>query len=490
MADLILSSSEMQHLEDSAFEQGVQAESLMDSAGAGIANAILRRQRQPGLCVAYLGKGNNAGDAIVAASLLAKTGWEIWTRCLAGDADLQSLPKKKIAVLNASRMTEPLVTLPAYRPKIILDGLLGLGSRPQLGVQLKTLTREINALRRTTGATVYAMDLPTGLGEDAIDPDAVIADFTITIAFPKTALFRDDATNAVGRILVVDLKELTARAPKEPIHGILSEPAGLRHLSPRRCFDSHKGNYGRVGIAAGSRGFVGASILCAEAAARSGAGLITLYVPGEIYELVVPKIMPEIMVKPTSDFRSISEDRLDALAIGPGMGFSRQQEILDLVRLFPGPAVVDADALNALSSATGQLQNSAGSRLLTPHSGEMARLWQTSGKARVQIVREFTSKFPVALLLKGARTLVGQKGMPIAYNSSGSPGMATGGSGDVLTGVCGALLGRGFSPYDAGRFGAWLCGRAGELAADALSEESMLPSDLFFHFGAALRDLR
>jgi NAD(P)H-hydrate epimerase len=490
MADFILSSFETQNLEKSAIEQGIQAESLMDCAAAGIADTILRRHPQPGLCAAYLGKGNNAGDAIVAATLLAKAGWEIWTRSLVSDFDLQSLPKKKIAALNASRIEKPLVALPGCRPKVILDGLLGLGSRPELSIPLKAFTREINALRQNTGATVYAVDFPTGLGEEGIDPDAVVADCTITIGFAKTALFRDDATNIVGRVLVIDLEELTARGPKETAHGILSEPGNLRHLSPRRPFDSHKGNYGRVGIAAGSRGFVGASILCAEAVARGGAGLITLYVPSDIYELVVPKIMPEIMVKPTSDFRSIMEDRVDALGIGPGVGHSRQKEVLDLVRLFPGPAVVDADALNALSTAIDQLHHSAGPRLLTPHPGEMSRLWQTSGKSRVQIVREFTSAFPVALLLKGARTLVGQKGKPVAYNSSGSPGMATGGSGDVLTGVCAALLGGGLSCYDAGRFGAWLCGRAGELAADALSEESMVPSDLFLHFGEALRDLR
>src|ERR1700730_7852554 len=302
MAELILSSSEMQNLEKSAFEEGVEAEALMDSAGAGIADVILRRQPQPGLCVAYLGKGNNAGDAIVAASLLTKAGWEIWTRCLVGDADLQALPKKKIAGLNASRIEKPLDSLPACRPTIILDGLLGLGSRPELREPLRALTREINALRANTGATVYAMYLPTGLGEEGIDTDAVVADSTVTVGFPKTALFRDDATNVVGRILVVDLKELTARGPTEAAHGILSDPAGLRRLSPRRSFDSHKGNYGRVGIVAGSRGFAGASILCAEAAARAGAGLITLFVPGEIYEPVVSRIIPEIMVSPTSDF--------------------------------------------------------------------------------------------------------------------------------------------------------------------------------------------
>jgi ADP-dependent NAD(P)H-hydrate dehydratase / NAD(P)H-hydrate epimerase len=490
MADFILSSPEMQNLEKSALEEGIQAESLMDEAGAGIANAILRRQSRPGLAVAFLGKGNNAGDAIVAASLLQKAGWEIWIRALAPDGDLQSLPRKKIVGLEASRMEKPLTSLPSYRPKILIDGLLGLGSRPELSPQMRALTREINVLRQNTGATVYAIDLPTGAGEKAMDSEAVVSDWTITIGFPKTALFRDEATKVVGRILVVDLKDLTTRGPKGPTHGILSEPANLRPLAPRRQFDSHKGNYGRVGVVAGSRGFVGASILCAEAVARGGAGLITLYVPSDIYEIVIPGITPEIMVKPASDLRSALEDRLDALAIGPGLGSSRRPEILDLVRMFPGPAVVDADALNALSGATEQLRDSAGARLLTPHPGEMSRLWQTSGKSRVQIVEEFTAEFPVALLLKGARTLVGEKGRPLAYNSSGSPGLATGGSGDVLTGVCGALLGAGLSPYDAGRLGAWLCGRAAELATDALSEESMLPSDLFSYFGAAIRDLR
>src|SRR5262245_58373366 len=139
MADFILSSSETQNLERSAIEQGIRAESLMDCAAAGIADAILRRHPQPGLCVAYLGKRNNAGDAIVTASLLAKAGWEVWTRCLAADSDLQTLPKKKIAGLKALRIEKPLITLPDYRSRIILDGLLGLGSRPELSTKLKVL---------------------------------------------------------------------------------------------------------------------------------------------------------------------------------------------------------------------------------------------------------------------------------------------------------------------------------------------------------------
>ena len=490
MADAVLTAQEMKQVERTAFAEGIEAESLMDRAGEGIANVILEREPGSGIVVAYLGKGNNAGDAIVAGSLLAESGWEIWTRPMAPESDLQPLPKKKLQKLDAHQVWKPITDLPRNRPKVILDGLLGLGSRSDLNPSLKALTREINALRLKSNAKVYAVDLPTGLGEQSIDSDAVLADCTITIGFPKTALFREDASNSVGCILVIDLPELTARAPKESGRTILSGASNLREFVPRRLFDSHKGDFGRVGIVAGSRGLVGASVLCSEAAARAGGGLTSLYVPEDIYGLVVSKVAPEIMVRPIRDLRSVLEERLDALGVGPGLGSIRQQEILDVVTGFRGPMVVDADALNALATAVGRLHDCAGPRLLTPHPGEMSRLWATSGKSRLQIVNDFTTEFSAALLLKGSRTLVGQSGKPMAYNSTGTPGLATGGSGDVLTGVCAAFLARDISVYDAGRLGAWICGRAAELAVNHSSEESMLPSDLFSYLGSAFRELR
>jgi ADP-dependent NAD(P)H-hydrate dehydratase / NAD(P)H-hydrate epimerase len=301
VADVILNALEMQAVEKTAFADGIDAEDLMDRAGEGIANTILEQEPSPGIGVVYLGKGNNAGDAIVAGSLLAKAGWEIWTRPLVPESDLQALPRKKLQKLDARLASSPITDLPKNRARVILDGLLGLGSRSGLNAPLKVLTREINALRLKSNATVYAVDLPTGLGEEGVDPDAVIADFTLTIGFAKTALFRDDATNFVGRILVIDLPELTSRSPKEPARAILSCAANLREFVPRRLFDSHKGDFGRVGIVAGSRGLVGASVLCSDAAARAGGGLISLYVPEDIYNLVVNKVTPEIMVKPTRD---------------------------------------------------------------------------------------------------------------------------------------------------------------------------------------------
>jgi hydroxyethylthiazole kinase-like uncharacterized protein yjeF len=490
VTDAILSSREVTELERSAFADGIEPEALMDQAAEGIANAILEREPRPGICLAYLGKGNNAGDTIVAGSLLARAGWEVWIRQLVPERDLQPLPKKKLQGLNARPVDAPVVVLPKDRPKIILDGLLGLGSRSALSAPLKALTREMNALRVRSNADIYAVDLPTGVGEDSVDPDAVVADFTVTISFPKSALFHDEATNLVGRILVVELPELTARASIDSGRAIFTSPVNLHNFVPRRPFDSNKGDFGRIGIVAGSRGFVGAAVLCSVASARAGGGLITLYVPEAIYNLVVSTVASEIMVKPVRELRSVLEERLDAIGIGPGLGTAESEAILDVVSRFSGPMVVDADALNALSGSIDTLHHCAGPRLITPHPGEMGRLWPTNGKRRIEIVREFTAEFPCALLLKGARTLVGKSGKPMAFNSTGSPGLATGGSGDVLTGVCAALLARGVPDYDAGRLGAWLCGRAAELAAKHSSEESLLPSDLYSFFGSAFREAR
>ena len=178
-------------------------------------------------------------------------------------------------------------------------------------------------------------------------------------------------------------------------------------------------------------------------------------------------------------------------AIGPGLGKSRRDEVLHLIEVCSEPMVVDADALNALSGNTGILRDCAGARLLTPHPGEMGRLMNIGALNRSETVSAFTREFPVTLLLKGSRTVVGEAGRPLSYNSTGSAGMATGGMGDILTGVCAALLARGLSAYDGARVGAWLCGRAAELAIynGTASEESLTSTDLTGWFGTAFKQL-
>jgi ADP-dependent NAD(P)H-hydrate dehydratase / NAD(P)H-hydrate epimerase len=493
MSNVILTAAQMQTLEQRAFAEGVDQEGLMDVAGIGIARQILCHQARPGICILYVGKGNNAGDALVVGSVLQNAGWSVLARFSDAPENLGPLPRKKLRSFGSPprHFHGDAAAVSKSLPVVLIDGILGIGSRPGLSPQLKVMTREMNALRSSLPAMAYAIDVPTGVTEGGVDPDAVVADITVTVGFPKQCLFRDDATNFVGKIECVHLDALSERAAYDNSHNRFADSAELSGLVPKRKFDSHKGDFGRIGIVAGSLGFVGAGVLCSQSAVRGGGGLVTLYtIADDSYPLLAVKAAPEVMVKPVHDYRQVLDDRLTAIAIGPGLGTAHETSVLEIVRNFDGPMVVDADALNIVSHQVDTLAKLSGPRLLTPHPGEMKRLWPREAGSRAELVRAFTSQFEVTLLLKGARTLIGQKGKPLSYNATGTPGMATGGSGDVLTGVCGALLGQHLEPYDAARVGAWLCGRAAELCLGAESEESMLPSDTLRYLGQAFRELR
>ena len=492
MSNVILTASEMQELEKRAFAEGVDQEGLMDLAGIGIARQILRQENRRGICILYLGKGNNAGDALVAGSVLQNAGWSVLTRFSDAPEKLGPLPRKKLRAFGSPprHFKGDAAGISRKLPVVLVDGILGIGSRPTLGRGLKAMTQEMNHLRSSLRAKTYAVDVPTGVNEAGVDADAVIADLTVTIGFPKKCLFQDDATNFVGKIHCIALDALSERLAPDNHRDRFIDADDLSALVPRRRFDSHKGDFGRIGIVAGSLGFVGAGILCSLSAVRAGGGLVTLYtMADDSYPLLAVKAVPEVMVKPVHDYREVLEDRLTAIAIGPGLGTAHVIPVLEIIRDFHGPMVMDADALNIVSRQIDTLAKVGGPRLLTPHPGEMHRLW-SADTDRVETVRSFTNRFEVTLLLKGARTLIGQKGKPLSYNATGTPGMATGGSGDVLTGVCGALLGQHLEPYDAARLGAWLCGRAAEMTLESESEESMLPSDTLRYLGAAFKELR
>jgi ADP-dependent NAD(P)H-hydrate dehydratase / NAD(P)H-hydrate epimerase len=377
MPNLILTSREVQELEKRTFAEGVGQEDLMDLAGLGIGHKILQLQPVPGTCFVYLGKGNNAGDAIIAASELQRSGWSVAARMIGPVDDFDWLPKKKWNAL-ATAFT-PLSSVPlrpdSQRPIVLLDGLLGLGARPGLSDRYRQLTAEMNRLRSDWNGRTYAVDIPTGLSDSAIDPDAVVADATLTVGFPKSCLFLDAAANIVGAILVIKLDALAERAPLDPGRSRLTNPDALYNLVKRRPFDSHKGDFGRVGIIAGSRGFIGAGALASKAALKAGAGLVTLYATEDVYSILASKAETEVMVKPVADLREALSDRLDAIAIGPGLGRARAEEVIRIVQEFANPMVVDADALNIISEHPEMLSRLDGPRLLTPHPGEMSRLF-------------------------------------------------------------------------------------------------------------------
>lgn len=495
---MILSCGEMKALEERALADGITAEALMEEAGRQIAEAVRQFFRFPGKCIVVFGKGHNGGDALVAARHLAQAGWTLeWKPAFPEDTWAPLTRKNWERVRDLPTELDgrhSVLSGPGPRPLIILDGLLGIGAGGALREPIRGATQEINRLRATSHARVFALDLPTGLDGDtgSADPDAVVADYTLTVGFAKRGLFADAATHFVGRLAVLPLEELSKRAGVEGTE-IVATPETLRPTLPRRNFDIHKGICGRVAVIAGSRGFVGAAIMAAEACVRAGAGLITLFVTEDFYPIVAAAISPEVMVKPVRSYLEVLEMKTDAIAIGPGLGRSHANEVRQIVEKSPQPMVVDADALNILASNIHIIGRCAGPRLLTPHPGEMFRLDAQSGdRSRRETVEAFTARWPHVLLLKGSRTVIGLQGHPLSYNTTGSPGMATGGMGDVLTGVCAALAGQGLSLYDAARTGAWLCGRAAEIAVTLGddSEESLTPSSLLENLGRAFDDLR
>jgi hydroxyethylthiazole kinase-like uncharacterized protein yjeF len=376
-------------------------------------------------------------------------------------------------------------------PMVILDGLLGVGAKPPLREPIRGACRAINQLRKTNGAYVFAVDLPSGLDTDSgkTDRDCVVADFTVTIGFPKPGLLADGALNYVGRLDVVPLEEL--RPPGTKPKEIIGSPSSFLGLLPRRKYNSYKNQFGRVGVVAGSKGFIGAALMTSQGALRAGAGLVEVFVPEEIYEIIAGAAFMEAIVKPVTSYRDLLKEKTDVWAVGPGLGKSHAAEILELIEKSKQPMVLDADGLNIVSEKISVLRRCKGERLLTPHPGEMKRLLPQEQESRAKTAAKFCDRFPVTLLLKGSRTIVAERGRPLNYNTTGNPGMATGGMGDVLTGVCAGLLGQGFSLYDAARLGAWVCGRAAEIAIfnGNQTEQSLLPRDVLDHLGNAFKEL-
>lgn len=488
MESPVVSSAEMRAAEEAAFARGVTAEALMDAAAEGIARTVSRFFPQPGRCIVFAGKGNNAGDAFAAATLLKKQGWSIDLRLAFTERELGKLALKKLRACAGSVQDPESAAQPNT---VVFDGLLGVGAKPPLREPVRTACREINRLRCDQNAFVFAIDLPTGLDGDSgeTDDDCVVADFTVTIGFAKRGLIADRALNFVGRIEVVPLHEL--HAPSNA-NSVTANVASLRPLLPRRKFGAYKNEFGRIGIIAGSKGFTGAALLCSLGALRAGGGLVELFVPENLYDLVAGSALPEVMVKPITSYRDLANESIDVWSVGPGLGSEHSAEILRLLEQAHQPMVIDAGALNLLSEEMSVLHRAAGPRLLTPHPGEMKRLFPTQFASRAELCERFCEEYPATLLLKGSRTIVSERGRPQSYNTTGNPGMATGGMGDVLTGVCAALVAQELAPYDAARLGAWVCGRAAEIAifnGDA-SEQSLLPTDIAANLGRAFRELQ
>ena len=486
--------TQMLAAEAAALAHGWTEAQLLELVGQRLGRALGRFFPTPGTVVGYLGKGHNAGDTLVALRVLRdQFGWRIATRHAFALEDCAPLTCQKWRELG---LAAPLGQVPAWRdaegPLVLVDGLLGSGATGALRPPLLALAAEMEWLRQHAGARVAAVDLPSGIDADTgvSSPGSVTSDVTFMIGNAKLGLLAGLAANATGALALVPLEALTAHG-----HGDLDliAPQTWEHAKGPRPFDFHKGMAGHVAILAGSAPYPGAAVLAATGALRGGAGLITLHVPNHVAAVIAAKCPPEIIVRGYASPEEWRDLHGDVRVVGCGLGTldaAAADILLAWLAQATTPSVIDADALN-LIARSGQLGILSERHVITPHPGEFHRLApDLAGQPRESAARAFADRMPATLLLKGCRTLVTRRGQPLWCNATGSPGMATGGQGDLLAGVIGARLAFGDPPLEAAALAAWLCGRAAEIALNepAISEESLAPSDVARHLGAALCD--
>jgi NAD(P)H-hydrate epimerase len=499
----VLSLKEMAALEEQAFQSGITAAALMEAAGEAMAERIAAIYPGTRNFLVLVGKGNNGGDGLVVARHLAvKKENRVEIVLTAPEDQLGELPRAQLAQvrdgfpeLDIDPWNDQIVF--PYSDGVVIDALLGVQARGALRGVLAEVVAKTNAARAARFFRTVALDLPSGLAafEEDIPKErdaAVIADVTIAVGFAKDMLVREALSAWVGRLEVVAWSQTSAQSsPRQVL--VAHELAGLL---PRRNALSYKGDFGKIAIVAGSPGFTGAPALCAQAALAMGTGLLSVITRPDAVSIVAMQSPHEAMV---SGWEKLGETpevvaKASAIVIGPGLGDDAATvKILHAALAVGCPVLIDADGLNALAKNLDLLREAKGYVLLTPHVGEMARLIarKFSPDERESVAREFVDKHHVTLVLKGTRTLITAPGQPFFINTTGNPGLSTGGSGDTLSGILGALLAQGLSPLDAARFGVWLHGHAADLVlAERGCEEGLTPTMLSAHLGAALVSLR
>lgn len=498
----LVGSSEMRAIDRAAIEGlGIPSLGLMERAGGAVADAAAALAGASGRVVVVCGGGNNGGDGWVAARRLREAGRAV--RVVALVAAERLSPDAREERARAERAGVPIAgagPLEAGPGDVVIDALLGTGLARAPEGAFAAVIEAIDAARRA-GARVLAVDVPSGLSADTGRPlgPCVRADRTVTFAFQKRGLVLHPGPAYAGEVEVAEIGIPPEAAARVPVEAELLVEEEARALVPPRDPEAHKGDAGRVLVVAGSPGKTGAAHLALTGALRGGAGLVTLVARPEVLPLALAgrpeamsRALPGTGALGAADLPALLEAALesDALVIGPGIprGDETGPLLLELLSRAGRPAVLDADALNALAPASDRLGAVGAPLLLTPHPGEMARLCGTTTAEvqadRIRLAARKASEWRVAVLLKGARTVVAGPGAPPAIIPTGNPGLATGGTGDVLAGLCGALLAGGLAPLDAGRVAAWVHGRAGDLAARRLGQRGLLAGDLGEAIGA------
>jgi len=496
-------------------DYGIPGLVLMENAAMAVAREA---QDMLGGCMGRLiaaiaGRGNNGGDAFAAARLLHCKGADVRVYLvgsksgISGDALINLCILERIGIRIIELFDEKqfdAFCMDIEKSQLILDGLFGTGLTREVSGIAATVIDRVNALRKP----VLSIDIPSGIDgtNGTVKGAGIKAATTVTFCLPKIGLVLHPGCEYTGKLVVADIGIPPCAIGKQDICTELIDTAEVINMLPQRTENSNKGDYGRVFLVTGSAGMTGSGCLASMAALRSGTGLVYTGVPASLAHIYGSRLT-EPIVLPLEDggsgclaAESISRilthmKRMDAAAIGPGLTCTEHiKEIVEkIIKESTIPLVLDADALNAISGNTEILKGLSADAVVTPHPGEMARLTgldiQDVQADRTGVSKRFAKEYGVTVVLKGSRTVVAQPDGHVFVNPAGNAGMATAGTGDVLTGIITGLLAQGAAVGDAAAAGVFLHGLAGDIAAEKLGMHSMLASDLLIHLPQAFRKI-
>ncbi|MGD9281890.1 MAG: NAD(P)H-hydrate dehydratase [Desulfobacterales bacterium] len=505
---ILVTAGEIQEMDRQTIEtHGIPGLELMESAGRGATDALLDQfagSIKTGVAI-ICGKGNNGGDGFVMARYLADRHIDVTVYLLAKAANVKGDAAANLKRLAALEI--PVIEIPDQdsfskiksnlsRFDLLVDAILGTGLTSDVRGFFKTVIDFINDLNRD-GMPVFAVDMPSGLNSDTGQPcgTCIRAQGTATFALAKIGHYTYPGADYTGKLKIIDIgipgAVVDAVGPKQ----YLLSAEHIRDAFPQRSADTHKGRTGHLLVVAGSTGKTGAAAMTAVSAMRAGAGLVTLGIAESLNPIVETQVL-EVMTTPLpeceygiladiaiEDIKTLADGK-NCLAIGPGIGQAAETRSLveKIISQIDAPMVIDADGLNNIANRTQLLKKRNAPTVLTPHPGEMARLIETSPATvqqnRIACARDFAVNFGVHLVLKGAATVIAHPDGTAYVNPTGNPGMASGGMGDVLTGVLAGLITQGFAPKAAAHAAVYLHGAAADTLAQTVGPIGYLAGEV------------
>jgi len=501
----IFTGTQIKQLDSYTIEhEPVSSIDLMERAARAITRAITDICGPQTPLVVFAGPGNNGGDALAVARMLAEQGYQLKAYLFnIHDKISDDCATNKQRLIDTKKVSDFTEVTEEFDPPqlgpetVVIDGLFGTGLNKPLQGGFASLVKYINA----SPAKVISIDLPSGLmAEDNtmnIRPNIIKADYTLTLQTMKLSFLLADIQQYIGELKVLDIKLSKEGMEMMPADYTLTEKSDITAMMKKRSPFAHKGNMGNALLVAGSYGMAGAAVLATKACMRTGAGKVTLFTPRRNNDIVQISV-PEAIVKLDRDEGYISDPidstDFDAVGIGPGIGQKETTAIalMSQIRRANGPLVLDADALNILGTHRAWLEQLPKETILTPHPLELERLTNVhnmNSYERLSRARELAQHLQSYVILKGHFSALCQPDGKVVFNSTGNPGMATAGSGDVLTGIITGLLARGYQRDAACIVGMYLHGLAGDIAAEEVGEESLIASDIIAALPKAFKTL-